>query len=327
METAKLNEQHSMEEVVELGRKAMLVEAEEIKKISGTLNGPFYGAVTSILESKGKLVVIGMGKSGLIGNKLVASFASTGTAALSMHPGEAYHGDLGQADENDVILMLSNSGETEEVLRLLAHFKNQGNTIISITGNESSTIAKNSNHHILCKVEQEACPLQLAPTASTTAAMAVGDALVVAVMSLRGFKPEDFARFHPGGSLGRKLLTKVKDEMVCVNLPWSSKNACVKELVHTISDSKLGCALVRDEADGLYGIVTDGDMRRAMDNTATDSFFDLTAELVASTDPVTVQDTASISEAEELMSKHKITALIVMNSDMKVVGVFTGNQR
>lgn len=332
MNTEAVMQEHDLESVVALGRQAMQIEADEVKKISETLNGPFYGAVMSILNSKGKVGIIGMGKSGIVGKKIMASLASTGTTAFFMHPGEAYHGDLGMADEKDVILMLSNSGETDEVLQVVPHFKEQGNVIISITGNENSTLAKYSDHHILCKVDQEACPLQLAPTASTTAAMAVGDALVVTLMTLRNFKPENFARFHPGGSLGRMLLTKVKDEMRFMDLPWVSKDTSVTDLVHVISDSRIGCALVRnDDVEGIFemsafGIVTDGDLRRAMEKYGKDGFFDLKAEDIATQNPVCISESASLQEASSLLDEKKITSLLVLNAQNCVCGIYTNKK-
>lgn len=322
MEQTKEQEM-AMESVVALGQKAMEIEAQEVLKISKTLNGPFYGAVMSILGAKGKVGIIGMGKSGIVGKKIMASLASTGTPSFFMHPGEAYHGDLGMADKNDVILMLSNSGETDEVLQVVPHFKRQGNTIISITGNSESTLARNSEHHILCKVDQEACPLQLAPTASTTAAMAIGDALVVTLMNLRGFKAENFAKFHPGGSLGRKLLTKVKDEMVCKNIPWATQDLGIKDLAHVISSSRLGCALVKDENDGLYGIVTDGDMRRAMEKSSIQEYGLLTVMDMVSKSPKTIKESASLEDASKLMNENNITALIVIDEIGCVSGIYT----
>ncbi|HID00026.1 MAG TPA: KpsF/GutQ family sugar-phosphate isomerase, partial [Piscirickettsiaceae bacterium] len=195
------------------------IEAAAIANLKTLLNDDFDGAVEAILNSSGRVVICGMGKSGLIGKKIMATLASTGTPSFFMHPGEAFHGDLGMVAPDDIFVAISNSGETEEVIRLLPFLKDNGNTIIAMTGNPASTLAKNADFHLNIAVPQEACPHQLAPTSSTTATLVMGDALAVALMEARNFQPQDFARFHPGGSLGRKLLTKVRHEMKTDNLP------------------------------------------------------------------------------------------------------------
>ena len=209
------------------------------------------------------MIVIGIGKSGLIGKKIAATLSSTGTPSFFLHPGEAFHGDLGMVGADDIVMLISYSGETDEVLKIIPFLKWNKNMIISITGNPNSTIAKNSHHHLNITITREACPLALAPTSSTTAALVMGDALAVALMESRQFQQEDFARFHPGGSLGRKLLAKVKDLMRTDNLPFINKDASFTELLLRMSEGRLGMVIV-GTADNFEGIVTDGDLRRAL---------------------------------------------------------------
>lgn len=290
------------------------IEAQAIENLVMLLDEQFEFSVDAILKSKGRVVVCGMGKSGLIGKKIVATLASTGTPCLFMHPGEAFHGDLGMVSADDVFLALSNSGETEEVIRLLPFLKDNQNVIISMTGRPNSTLAHNSNHHLNIAVPKEACPLQLAPTSSTTATLVMGDALAIALMQARDFKPHDFARFHPGGSLGRKLLTKVKHEMR-TQLPIVEKDAPMKEVIHTISDGRLGLCIVGNAE----GIITDGDLRRHLDTNPTD-LMKLQAKDIMSPNPKSIQSDAKLSEAEEMMNNLKITSLLVKDNQT-LVGV------
>ena len=247
-----------------------------------------------------------MGKSGLIGKKIMATLASTGTPCFFMHPGEAFHGDLGMVSPEDIFLALSNSGETEEVIKLLPFLKDNGNTLIAMTGRPNSTLAENAHFHLNIAVPKEACPHQLAPTASTTATLAMGDALAVALMEAREFQPQDFARFHPGGSLGRKLLSRVKHEMKTENLPKVSFNTSAQDVIHTMTEGRLGLCIVNEGE----GIITDGDLRRQMEQ----DFSGLaakTAEDLMSHKPKLISADARLSEAEILMSDNKITSLLV----------------
>ncbi len=230
------------------------MEIDSLKEVASSIGDEFTATIEAILNSKGKLIVAGVGKSGLIGRKIAATLASTGTPSFFLHPGEAFHGDLGMVEHNDLVILISYSGETDEVLKIIPFLKWNKNKIISITGNPNSTIAKNSDHHLnVCVYSREACPLELAPTSSTTVTLVMGDALAVALMEARQFQHEDFARFHPGGSLGRKLLVKVKDLMRRDNLPFINKNASFTEMLLCMSEGKLGLVIV-GSADRIEGI-------------------------------------------------------------------------
>lgn len=299
---------------IQAAMRVFEIEAEAIANLSMQLDDNFSQAVEAILQTKGRVVICGMGKSGLIGKKIMATFASTGTPCFFMHPGEAFHGDLGMVAPDDVFLALSNSGETEEVIRLLPFLKDNGNIVISMTGRPQSTLATNADFHLNIDVPQEACPHQLAPTSSTTATLAMGDALAVALMEARDFQPHQFARFHPGGSLGRKLLTRVKHEM-STNVPMVSSNAPMKEVIHSISVGRLGLCVVENGA----GIITDGDLRRHMEQDAANLMSKTAAEIMSPA-PKTISADARLSEAEELMNELKITALLVVENE-QVAGI------
>jgi arabinose-5-phosphate isomerase len=299
----------------DIAKDVFKIEAEAIFNLSNQLDEQFSGAVDAILQTNGRVVICGMGKSGLIGTKIMATMASTGTQCFFMHPGEAFHGDLGMVAQEDVFIALSNSGETEEVIKLLPFLKDNGNVIISMTGNPESTLAKNSHFHLNIAVPKEACPLQLAPTSSTTATLVMGDALAVALMDARNFQPHDFARFHPGGSLGRKLLTKVKHEMKTKNLPFVKGSASMKEIIHTMNDARLGLCIVDKGA----GVVTDGDLRRHMEIDA-HNIMSKTAQDIMSANPTMIDENERLSAAEELMNEKKITSLLVKNNQ-QVTGV------
>src|SRR6201994_2899316 len=247
----------------DIAKRVFDIEIESLKHVAASINDDFTHVVEAILQSKGKLIVAGVGKSGLIGKKIAATLASTGTPSFFLHPGEAFHGDLGMVGADDMVILISYSGETDEVLKLIPFLEWNKNTIIAITGNPNSTVAKNSHYHLNICIQQEACPLALAPTSSTTAAFVIGDALAVALMESRQFQHEDFARFHPGGSLGRKLLVRVKDLMRTDNLPFIDDNASFTEVLLRMSEGRLGMVIVGD-AGHVHGIITDGDLRRAL---------------------------------------------------------------
>jgi arabinose-5-phosphate isomerase len=274
--------------------------------------------VDKILHSKGRLVVTGMGKSGQVGKKIAATLASTGTRSFFMHPGEAYHGDLGMIDPEDMVLAISNSGETEEIVKLLSFFKDNGNSVVAMTGKENSTLAKHSDYFLDIGITKEACPLALAPTTSTTVTMAMGDALAVSLMKARDFKPEHFARFHPGGSLGRKLLTRVKDVMKAQDLPLLKLDSTFSEIIDVISRGRLGMGVVM-ESDKIYGIVTDGDIRRAI-QTQGENILKSMAKDVCTQNPKTIDIETKIVEAESLMTELKITTLVA-TSNNKLSGI------
>ncbi|OCX43352.1 arabinose-5-phosphate isomerase [Campylobacter ornithocola] len=305
-------------DAIKIAKEVFEIESKTILDLCNSLNENFSNAVELILSIKGRCVVSGMGKSGHIGAKIAATLASTGTPSFFMHPGEALHGDLGMLTSEDVLLAISNSGETEEVLKLIPVVKKRKIPLIVIAGNQNSTLAKQADIFINIAVKKEACPLQLAPTSSTTATLATGDAIAVALMKARKFKPDDFALFHPGGSLGKKLLTRVGDLMVSSNLPIVHPDSEFNELVDVMTSGKLGLCIVL-ENEKLVGIITDGDLRRAL--RANDKpRFDFKAKEIMSENPKTIEASAMASEAEELMLKHKIKEIVV-TQDEKIVGI------
>lgn len=308
-----------MSPIKESALNTFRAEAEAVQSLAGQLTDDFEKAVRAILATHGKVIVTGMGKSGLVGRKIAATLASTGTPSFFLHPGEAYHGDLGMIEAGDIVLALSNSGQTDEVLRLIPYLQECGNTVIAMTGNAASTLAKNSTYHLDVSVKSEACPLSLAPTCSTTAQLAMGDALAVALMNERGFRAEDFARFHPGGSLGRRLLTRVGDVMRSEHLPTASPSSRLGEVIITISDARMGVAVILEEGK-IAGIVTDGDVRRAMLKYGA-RFFDITAGEIMTRTPKTVSVSDRLTDAEQLMQDNKIHSLIVVDRDGKLAGI------
>jgi arabinose-5-phosphate isomerase len=301
-----------------VAREVLEIEAAAIIGLKTQLDHAFPAVVDAILASAGRVIVCGIGKSGIIAKKIAATLASTGTPAFFMHPSEAFHGDLGMVTCDDVFIAISSSGETDELVRLLPFLRENGNTIVAFTGNARSTLAAHCSHHLFVGVEREACPLQLAPTASTTAALAMGDALSVALMKARDFQPRDFARFHPGGSLGR-LLSRVADEMRTDALPFVRPDAPAAEVVNVVSRGGLGIALVADRRAALVGIITDGDLRRAIER-STQQFFSLSAADMMTSGPVTIAPDSSMGAATELMHRHRVTALVVVECG-RVVGV------
>ena len=306
-----------------IAKQVFATEAKAVADLADQLDEQFAGAVQSIVAGRGKVVVCGMGKSGIIGKKIAATFASTGTPSFFMHPGEAYHGDLGMVTSNDIFLAISNSGETEEVVKLVPFLRDNANTLISMTGNSQSSLAKAGHFHLNVAVHQEACPLQLAPTSSTTATLAMGDALAVTLMEARGFAPEEFARFHPGGSLGRRLLRRVSDEMQTDNLPLVHSTADVLSLINVMSQGGLGLAIVNGgygQGGTAMGIVTDGDIRRALEQHG-QHVFGHTAQDLMSLSPTIVQPDTRVEDALALMEQKQITRLLVV-ADGELVGVF-----
>lgn len=301
---------------LEIAKEVFEIESKAVLHLSDNLDDDFSAAIDSILASKGRLIICGMGKSGIIGKKIAATLASTGTPCFFMHPGEAYHGDLGMVTPEDVFLALSNSGETDEVIKLIPFLLDNKNILISMTGNPDSTLAISSKFHLNIAVEKEACPLQLAPTASTTATLAMGDALAVTLMNARNFQPENFARFHPGGSLGRRLLSRVENEMVTDNLPFVDVDAGILDLIETISQGSLGICIVNGSE---IGIVTDGDIRRAL-GAYGDSIFSIYASNIMTLNPCSVEIGTRMEDALALMDSRQITTLIIKDNG-RVAGV------
>ena len=303
-----------------IAKEVFEIEADEILNLRDNLTQDFKNAIKAIQSANGKLIISGMGKSGIIGKKIAATLASTGTPSFFLHPGEAYHGDLGMISKEDIILLISNSGETDEVLKIIPFLKDQGNITISMSGNPSSTLGKNTNYHLNISIKKEACPLQLAPMSSTTATLVMGDAIAVALMKLKDFKDENFAKFHPGGSLGRRLLTKVSDVMKKENLPIISKDTKSKDIIHAITDGKCGLAIVTNENETIDGIITDGDIRRVMENKE-EQFFSLTAKAIMNTNPKFIAKDAKLIKASDIMSQNKINSLIVIDKQAKLLGI------
>ena len=304
----------------DIAKRVFDIEIDSLRFVADAIDDEFTKVVDAILKASGKVIVIGIGKSGIIGKKIAATLASTGTPGFFLHPGEAFHGDLGMVGTQDIVILISYSGETDEVLKLIPFLEWNKNVIIGITGNPSSTVAKNSHFHLNINIKQEACPLALAPTSSTTAALVMGDALAVALMESRGFQHEDFARFHPGGSLGRKLLVRVKDLMRTDNLPFIAEDASFTDLLLCMSAGRLGMVIVGDTAN-VKGIITDGDLRRALVRNPDTSKLAI-ADMMTKT-PVFVDGEEFIHNAEQLMIERKITTVLVGSvTDRSIDGVY-----
>ena len=303
-----------------IAKEVFEIESKEIYDLSSLLTSDFEISVNIIIGSKGKFIISGMGKSGIVGKKIAATLASTGTPSFFLHPGEAYHGDLGMIEKEDVVLLISNSGETDEVLKLIPFLKSQNNNTISMTGNPNSTLAKNTHCHLNVSVQVEACPLQLAPTSSTTATMVMGDALAVALMKVRGFKEVNFAKFHPGGSLGRRLLQTVENVMKKDNLPIVLQADSIKEIINVITNGKCGLVAVEDQNKKIIGVISDGDIRRAMETNQAD-FFNLIAVNLMSKNPKTATLDTSLVEANKIMNQEKIGSLLIINNKQALIGV------
>lgn len=303
---------------INIAKSVFVVEAQAINDLCDRLNDCFSLAVEKILSSSGRVIVCGMGKSGIIGKKIAATLASTGTPSFFMHPGEAYHGDLGMVTTHDVFVAISNSGETDEVLKLIPFLKDNGNFLVALTGSPSSSLASAAHAHLNIAVKEEACPLQLAPTSSTTATLAMGDALAVTLMKARDFKPENFARFHPGGSLGRRLLSRVEDEMVSDQLPLVEADAKVLDVIHAMTRGSLGLAVVTSHKG--YGLITDGDIRRAIECHGPQVFEKCAADFMTR-EPAHVGIGTRVEDALALMESRHITSLLVFD-DERLAGVF-----
>lgn len=302
----------------ELARKVISAEMEALAEMSARIGEAFEKAIDIILQTRGRVIVVGMGKSGIIGKKIAATLASTGTSSFFVHPGEAYHGDLGMIRPSDTVILISNSGETEELIRLIPFLQYQGNQVIAMTGKLESTLAKNAHVVLDVSVQREACNNNLAPTSSTTATLVMGDALAVALSTVRGFQPEDFARFHPGGSLGRKLLTRVRDVMHTRNLPICSPDSSMREVVHTVTSGRMGIALVVS-GDKLRGVITDGDLRRALERHAEP--MNLQAAEVMTEGPHTISADERFADAEHCMRRLRVKVLVVTDEYGSPVGI------
>ena len=309
----------SPERALALGRQTLAIEAAAVDALKTRINGEFAAAVALILNSQGRLIVSGMGKSGHVARKIAATMASTGTPAYFVHPAEASHGDLGMITRHDILLALSNSGESEELLRIVPAVKRQGARLIAMTGFADSTLAREADVHLDAGVAQEACPHNLAPTASTTAALALGDALAVALLDARGFGPEDFARSHPGGSLGRRLLTHVRDVMrPATQVPAVAPATPITDAIVAMSRGGLGLVAITNPAGCAIGIFTDGDLRRAFERRV-----DLQQGVIADVmhpAPRTIGPDQLAVEAVEMMERLRINGLLVCAEDGQLIG-------
>ena len=294
-------------------------EAQAILDLIPLLTPDFDKAIDLIYNCTGKFIVTGVGKSGHIGAKIAATLASTGTPSFFLNPLDAYHGDLGMISKNDVVMAISYSGQTDELLRFLPLLIDRKIPIIGMSGNPDSLLAQYSDCHLNVFVKKEACPLNLAPTSSTTATLAMGDAIACALMIRRGFKSEDFAQYHPGGRLGHKLLIRVKDQMHTSNLPIIAKDDKVAEAIIEISKARLGISVVMEGAK-ILGVITDGDVRRAM-QTKQNAFFTLKAKDIMSDSPKCIRETAKLSEAEAMFLKYGIHTLLVVNDEGLLTGI------
>ena len=291
---------------------------DAISRLDAALGAPFTAAVDMILDADGHVVVCGMGKSGLIGRKIAATLASTGTPSLFLHPAEAIHGDLGMVRSGDVVILISNSGETEEIVRLLPAFQRLDARIIAMTAAEQSSMSRAAQIVLDISVDREACPLNLAPTTSALNTLVLGDAISVALMEARGFEPADFARTHPGGALGRRLLTRVRDAMRSDSLPFVAADLPVQEAIMAMTEGRLGLALV-GSAEDLRGILTDGDLRRLLMNGADLATTPVSA--VASQSPLTISSDSLMADAEARMQEARVQCLVVTGENGHVEGV------
>ena len=307
------------EELLALAGEVLEIEARAVDGLRARLDDAFVAACRLCLDTPGRIVVTGMGKSGHIGGKIAATLASTGTPAFFMHPGEASHGDLGMITNQDVLLAVSNSGETEEIITILPLVKRMGAPLITMTGNPGSTLAKAADVHLDVSVAEEACPLNLAPTASTTATLAMGDALAVALLKLRGFTAEDFALSHPSGSLGKRLILRVTDVMrTGSDMPAVAPDVKLTDGLMEMTQKGLGMTAIIDDQDRIVGIFTDGDLRRALD--AGVDVHKTTMDEVMHTKCTTVSADVLAAEAVHVMEENKITALLVIDDDRRLVG-------
>jgi len=302
-----------------MAERVLRAEAEAIDGLIPSLGDAFVNAIRLLLACKGRVAVSGMGKSGHIGRKIAATLASTGTTSFFVHPGEASHGDLGMITPEDVAILLSNSGEGPEILTIVPTLKRMGTKLIALTGNAESTLARQADVHLYAGAKQEACPLGLAPSASTTAALAMGDALALTLLEARGFSVEDFARSHPGGALGRRLLIQVSDIMHTDDkLPIVSATAPLTDVLYEMSSKGLGMTAITDEEGHLLGVYTDGDLRRTMQKG--EDIRHLTAQEVMKQSPHTIQPDRLACEAVKYMQDHKVNGLLVIDTESRLVG-------
>ena len=308
-------------DALKLAKKVLRIEAAAILELVDRLNGDFEKALDVLYQCKGRVIVTGMGKSGIISRKIAATFSSTGTPAFFLHPAEAIHGDLGAIRDDDVVVALSHSGETEELLRLLESIRRIGAKLIAITGSQNSTLGRAADVALDCSITKEACPMNLVPTASTTASLALGDALAMTLLVRKGFREEQFAAFHPGGKLGRKLMTVESVMHGGDAAPTVAMAAIMPDVIHELSSKRLGMTCVAGPDGRLAGVFTDGDLRRLMMTRPPNAVLALTAGEAMSANPLTVTRDMLAVEALRIMETHKITSVIVVDAEGRVDGV------
>ncbi len=310
----------TVEEIIKKGKEVIRIESEAVANLEGSINDEFAKAVNVIIRSKGRVVLTGMGKSGLIARKIVATLNSTGTAAIYLHPTDALHGDLGMVRKEDVVILISKSGNTEEVTNLLPMLKRLKVTLIAMSGVQNSILGRECDIYLNVSVKEEACPHDLAPTASTTATLALGDALSVALLEKRGFTAEDFAYLHPGGSLGKRLSLQVREIMIKGdNIPVVDENSSIKDVILEITSKRLGTTCVVNSDGFLIGVITDGDLRRLLERTM--EIKTLTAKDIMTKDPKVMKDDYLASFALQQMENFKITTMLIINDDNKPIGI------
>jgi len=314
-----------MNEIRNIAAQVFRVEAESIHELANLLDHNFDKAIELVFNCRGRIVVCGIGKSGLVGKKIAATLASTGTPSFFLHPSEAIHGDLGMLMSQDCFLSISNSGETDEILQILPYIKQLGLPHITLVGNIESTLAKNATAILNIHVQQEASPISVVPMASTTAAMAMGDAIATVLIHLRSFNETDFAKFHPGGSLGHKLVTEVGTEMHRNNLPIAFLDTTVKEVIVSMSKGIFGMIVILDKKEQIVGVITDGDLRRSLNKFPSSSFFELNAKEMMTHQPKTIRANCPLWEADRLMLSNKITALPVEENG-RLIGILAKHQ-
>jgi len=307
-------------EILRTGKNVIKIEAEAIANLDKSINRDFVKAVDTIFAAKGRVVLTGMGKSGLIARKIVATLNSTGTAAIYLHPTDALHGDLGMVRKEDVVMIISKSGSTDEIAKLLPMFKRLGVKLIAMSGNPDSSLVKESDIFLNISVKEEACPHDLAPTSSTTATLAMGDALSVTLLQKRGFTAEDFALLHPGGSLGKRLSLKIDEIMIKGDgVPVVNESSSIKDIILEMTSKRLGTTCVVDKNGKLTGIITDGDLRRLLEKTM--DVKNLVATDIMSKNPKVTEKDYLASFALQIMESHKITSLVVTDRDKKPIGI------
>lgn len=305
--------------ILSIAEQCLRDEAEAIQGLISQMNEDFEKAVGMLLSCKGHVIVSGVGKSGHVGAKIAATLSSTGTPAFYINPLDALHGDLGMITKNDIALLISNSGNSDDLLRMVSFLEDEKVPIVSMTGNPESLLARHSNYHISVAVDHEACPLNLAPTSSTTAALAMGDAIACVLMELRQFKSKDFAKFHPAGSLGKKLVTRVKDVMYTENLPIIPPDMKLSDAIIQISRGQIGTGVVM-QGEKILGIVTDGDIRRAVERNR-DNFFNVVVSEIMTENPKTVCPEAKLSQIQNIFLKYMIHTLLVVDKEGHLKGI------